>query len=244
MISEDTQVFFLEKDLAAVPANDSWLTEAERSHLGRLVIAKRRSDWRLGRWTAKCAVREYCRWENRLHEIQIATLPSGAPRVSLPGQATNPEISISHCDGVSFCVVGPAGNSLGCDIERLEDREEHFIATFFTPEEMFILGNLGLAEADRRVIANLFWSAKESYLKATAEGLRRDTREVNVQLSPANPISPPFRRANNWESFTVTADNRRTRGFWRVAGKFVQTVIGTVRAPAPVGMFRDCGVNS
>ena len=39
-----------------VPPGDAWLSARERAVLAGLRLAKRRDDWRLGRWTAKTAV--------------------------------------------------------------------------------------------------------------------------------------------------------------------------------------------
>ena len=44
-----------------VPADDEWLTGAEHDVLAGLTMAKRRADWRLGRWTAKDAGRRGAR---------------------------------------------------------------------------------------------------------------------------------------------------------------------------------------
>ena len=52
-------VYWLEQVEGDVPPNDDWLSASEAACLARLRFAKRRADWRLGRWTAKCAVSEY-----------------------------------------------------------------------------------------------------------------------------------------------------------------------------------------
>ena len=49
-------VYWLEQSEADVPTADDWLSENEVARLNSLRVAKRRADWRLGRWTAKCAV--------------------------------------------------------------------------------------------------------------------------------------------------------------------------------------------
>ena len=40
----------------SLPADDDWLSEAEREVLAGLRFDRRRRDWRLGRWTARRAL--------------------------------------------------------------------------------------------------------------------------------------------------------------------------------------------
>jgi hypothetical protein len=50
------RVYLLEQRQAAVPAGNDWLCDDEIQSLNTMRFLKRRTDWRLGRWTAKCAV--------------------------------------------------------------------------------------------------------------------------------------------------------------------------------------------
>jgi 4'-phosphopantetheinyl transferase len=52
-------VYWLDQTQADVPAGDEWLCAREAACLARLRFAKRRADWRLGRWTAKRALAAY-----------------------------------------------------------------------------------------------------------------------------------------------------------------------------------------
>ena len=56
-------VYWLEQSDGDVPVGDGWLSAGERATLDRLRIPKRRADWRLGRWTAKCAAAAYLNLE-------------------------------------------------------------------------------------------------------------------------------------------------------------------------------------
>src|ERR1700752_3710449 len=49
-------VHWLEQTEADVPAENQWLNANEILRLNPMRIPKRRTDWRLGRWTAKQAV--------------------------------------------------------------------------------------------------------------------------------------------------------------------------------------------
>jgi 4'-phosphopantetheinyl transferase len=49
-------VYWLEQTEADVPTGNDWLSASEVERLNGMRFAKRRTDWRLGRWTAKCAL--------------------------------------------------------------------------------------------------------------------------------------------------------------------------------------------
>ena len=49
-------VVWLQRRLHDVPAGDEWLSARELDVQARLLVPKRRADWRLGRWTAKAAL--------------------------------------------------------------------------------------------------------------------------------------------------------------------------------------------
>ena len=50
------QVYLIEQREEDVPESNDWLAERERNHVRTLTFLKRRADWRLGRWAAKCAI--------------------------------------------------------------------------------------------------------------------------------------------------------------------------------------------
>lgn len=53
------QVYWLEHRAEDVPPMDDWLSAGETVSLNGFRFAKRRADWRLGRWTAKHAVASF-----------------------------------------------------------------------------------------------------------------------------------------------------------------------------------------
>jgi len=52
-------IYWLGQTQADIPAGNDWLSVSECVCLNGLHFAKRRDDWRLGRWTAKCAVASF-----------------------------------------------------------------------------------------------------------------------------------------------------------------------------------------
>jgi 4'-phosphopantetheinyl transferase len=213
-------VGWLRAELGEVPEDDAWLFPAERERLASLHLPWRRADWRLGRWAAKKAVAAHL--GHPVGPIEIRPAADGAPEAFLNGLPAQAVISLTHRAGRAVCAAAPAGCRLGCDLEAVEPRSDAFIADFFTLDERSFVA---LApEAHRPLLANLIWSAKESALKALREGLRRDTRSVEITLRDEGD--------GGWSPFT--ADCMETfqtfHGWWRLEGDLLLTVAA---APAP-----------
>src|SRR4051812_7173438 len=104
----------------------------------RWTIPKRRSDWRLGRWTAKAAVAKLvARWWTGPIEIRAAD--SGAPEVFFGSVRAKVTISISHRNGLACCVAIPGTAALGCDLEAPEPRSPAFVDDYFTESEKALI---------------------------------------------------------------------------------------------------------
>ena len=223
-------------DVADVPVGDAWLGARERIVLARLRLAKRRGDWRLGRWIAKCALRAWLAEAGsgvESAEIEILAADSGAPIAWRHGEAAPASVSIAHRDGVALAAVSSRGALLGCDLEVIEPRSPAFVADWFTGGECQLIDDA--APEERPLVANLIWSAKESGLKALSVGLRRDTRSADVRLVDD--------AADGWRRLTVAMQPEQTRldGWWRTIYHdergFVLTVVGDESTP-PVPLAR------
>lgn len=213
-------VYVLEQREEDVPTSNNWLSLCERDHVRTLTFLKRRTEWRLGRWTAKCAVAAL---QNipldpaRLASIEVCPASSGAPRLFLHGVPANVTISLSHRSGIAVCALARTFVRLGCDLEFVEPHSAAFIADYFTLEEQNLIERV--ASSDRSRLVAMLWSAKESALKALEEGLRRDTRSVAVQ--PAN-----LSFGNGWSSLQVqSVEGDVFHGWWRQAEEIVETVV-------------------
>ena len=222
-------VFWFERSADSIPSHDGWLGAAELACLAAFRFPKRRADWLLGRWTAKCAVASVLNEPSPFADIEIRAAPSGAPTVYIRGQPAPVKISLSHRAGIACCATTLDAIALGCDLEVVEPRSPAFVSDYFTREERDLIARSGTAERPRLV--TLLWSAKESALKALGVGLRADTRSVSV--------------AGLHESgcLTLRCAAGELYGWWQSAGQLVRTLVcacgpGELRGPDFHGCLR------
>lgn len=160
-----------------------FLSLSERRTYDRLRFPKRRSEWLLGRWTAKQLLRRSLDGyqELALTAISVEADPDGAPYLSVEGEGRLPaSLSISHRGGRAVCALSPAlSPAIGVDLEQVEPRSKAFVEDFLTSAEAARVWAVPPERRDTLVTA--IWSAKEAVLKALREGLRIDTRAVEVQ---------------------------------------------------------------
>ena len=176
------------------PNEDAWqqcLSPQEREKFADLRFPKRQRDWLLGRWTAKELLLKHPELHNRYQaqELTIANREQGAPYVLLPQKQELPGcLSISHSHNRAFCAYTPnSALSIGADLEKIEAHPQYFIEDYFTPFE--IEQYLGMTKERHPLYSTLFWSSKEAVLKALHQGLHRDTREVELDLTSIEPTA-------------------------------------------------------
>ncbi len=231
MSARHIDVYWLECSGADLPPDNTWLTAEGLLLLRTFRVPKRRNDWRLGRWTAKQAVAAYLHLAadpKSLAGIEIRATDGGAPDVLLPHRPAPVSISISHCNDVAACAVSQAGAALGCDLEAVAPRSDVFVADYFVESEQALIARSPASH--RPWLATLLWSAKESALKALGEGLRLDTRSVEVRLEPDSD-------GGEWRPLMVLAeDGRSFAGWWCHDQDFVRTLVAS---PAPNLPLRD-----
>jgi 4'-phosphopantetheinyl transferase len=121
--------------------------------------------------------------------------------------------------------VTRAGAALGCDLELVEPRSDAFAADYFTAEEQSLAARAG---PDRHRLLTLLWSGKESALKALGEGLRLDTRCVEVRPSRGDAI---------WQPMQVARSNGEIlHGWWQQSGGVVRTLVCSPATGPPKGL--------
>ncbi len=222
---------------ADVPADAGWLTDTELQLLVAFRIPKRRDDWRLGRWAAKRAVAAALGRPTgaarrgisaaTLGRIEILRAEDGAPEarvedVEAPGRAL--ALSISHSHGTAFAAAAVGSGALGVDIEAVEPRSDRFVADYFTADEAARVR--AASAADRPLLANLTWAAKEAALKALRTGLRLDTRAVVVERIGAAEFTVRMPGGACWD------------GSWCEADGLVRTILW---APVSASRAADAG---
>jgi 4'-phosphopantetheinyl transferase len=203
---------------AEVPRGDAWLSARERAVLAGLRVAKRRDDWRLGRWTAKAAVAVWLGVDPE--RVEVLAAADGAPDAWLDGAPAPVSLSLSHRAGRALAAVGDLPAAVGCDLELVEPRSGPFVREWLTAGEQAALGPLDGAARD--VAANLMWAGKEAAAKVRREGLRLDVRHAEVEIGAAG---------SGWRPLTVRwLEGDTTAGWWCAADGWVMTIAGS---PAP-----------
>jgi 4'-phosphopantetheinyl transferase len=227
-------VYWLEQNQADVPAENDWLSTKEVVFQDSLRFAKRRADWRLGRWTAKRTVAVCLRLPCSplaLARLEICPAPTGAPEVFLENKRAGLTISISHRSDRAICAVGPAAVELGCDLERIEPHSDAFLADYFTAQEQALVARQPGPERLR--LLALLWSGKESALKALHAGLALDTRSVIVDL-----VSPTV-GDRGWSPFRVRFTGGRIfDGWWQAADPMVRTLVAAPPPAPPIALAK------
>jgi len=226
------EVHWLEQTEADLPEEDHWLSPGEALRSSGMRIAKRRKDWRLGRWTAKRAVAIHFGLPfnaRALAGIEILAAPSGAPEVFIGKEPAQATISISHRAGEAVCALAGGDVALGCDLELIEPRSGAFATDYFTAAEQALVADASVA--DQPKVLTLLWSAKESVLKALRVGLRLDLRRVTVD--PGDMLRGP---AEVWLPLEARCEEQIFRGWWRHTGLLVRTLVA-VPAPSYVTVY-------
>jgi phosphopantetheinyl transferase len=150
---------------------------------------QRQLEWLLGRIAAKDAARA---WNARtrhadldLHPAAFAIQadPDGQPMItSWPGPVPVPRISIAHSDGVAVAIAGET--PVGIDIERVAERDAHWLASFTTEAERRQLTTFGTAE--RTAWITRLWCAKEAFGKRLGHGVHHSGRDFEVRTMAAD----------------------------------------------------------
>jgi 4'-phosphopantetheinyl transferase len=231
---------WLSQGMADAPADDGWLSPRESAWLTRMRFPKRRSEFRLGRWTAKKALALYLGREASaaaLRSIEVDRTPDGAPAPLVDGRPADAYLTMTDRADQAVCLVGPAGTVLGCDLELVEPRSDAFVGDYLTPAEQRLVAAAGDGDA-RDLLANLVWCGKESALKVLRTGLRRDTRSVEVSFPAGSSV-------DGWVPMSVRAvEGAVFPGWWQRFGAFVLTLAATEAFAPPRPLASPPGLAS
>jgi 4'-phosphopantetheinyl transferase len=231
-------VRWLARGVHDVPESADWLSPEESARLASLRFAKRHTEVRLARWTAKLAVVRALDLDDdasALARVEIRAAPTGAPAVFVGDERAPVAVSMTDRADWAVCVVAPVGLAVGCDLELVEARTDAFLGDWFTPSEQDLVRGATPGDA-RQLVANLVWSAKESALKALETGLRRDTRSVEVDV--VEDVG-----GERWARLVVrTEEGAAFPGWWRRYGAFVLTFTADADCGPPVSLEEPPGL--
>lgn len=150
---------------------------------------QRQLEWLLGRIAAKDAARAWSALTGGtapdLHPAAFAIQndPHGQPVVtSWPAPTPVPCISIAHSHGVAIAIA--AGAPVGIDIERIAERDAHWLASFTTGAERRQLTAFG--DAERAAWITRLWCAKEAFGKRLGQGVHRSAQDFEARAWAAD----------------------------------------------------------
>jgi 4'-phosphopantetheinyl transferase len=212
-----------------VPTHDEWLTPDERAVLAGLAVAKRRGDWRLGRWTAKNLVAAVV--DVPVDRVEVRAADDGAPEALVDGAATEVSLSLSHRDRIAVAAVAPSPTVVGIDLETLETRSDAFVREWLSDEERATLPSAGTAR-DVRVLCS--WTGKEASAKVLRGGLRLAVQHAVVTPNPsAGSVA--------WSPLLVAWAHERVEhhGWWRVDDHSVIAVVTDQPMDPPIALRAD-----
>jgi phosphopantetheinyl transferase (holo-ACP synthase) len=173
-------IFF--EDIRQLPLGD-YLSIEEFALYKWLPVSKQK-DYLAGRYSAKKVLREYTKREHArdvaLKDIIIMSNPGRGVQFTIFGDALEipAHLSISHCNERGVAVLASA--PLGVDIEEIRIFKVETLCAFLTPQEKVFLCES--PSKDHPLVATLFWSFKEAYLKALGKGIIIHPRTVNISL--------------------------------------------------------------
>lgn len=221
-----TELGWLTRELGDVPRHDRWLSDEEREVLSSLRVAKRRVDWRLGRWAAKAAV---AAWRGVAPEsVAIIAADDGAPQARIDGDHADVALSLSHRRGRALAAVANGSTALGCDLEAVEPRSPAFLREWLAPAERDLV--MTQTGEGRDLAANLVWTAKEAASKARRGGLRLNVRQATVELDDLGRCRGVWRPLRvRWQKDGVD------RGWWRADPEWVMALVSDPGAEEPPG---------
>lgn len=216
-------VYWLEQTEQDMAVEDDWLSPEEVARLRNMRFAKRRADWRLGRWTAKRAL-ACCLGlapdPRTLAAIEMHPTSSGAPAVFIARRKQTLHISLSHCCDRALCAITLSNAPVGCDLEVAEVRSDAFVTDYFTATEQAYVRNVPPPE--RWQVLALLWTAKECALKALEVGLRLDTRLAVVSLSDTEVSD------SCWRPLQVSCPKENIFvGFHSRTDKYIRTIVSS-----------------
>ncbi|WP_252508900.1 4'-phosphopantetheinyl transferase family protein [Paenibacillus peoriae] len=139
----------------------------ECSYFESLVFHRRKSNFVLGRLSAKQAVSVLLS-EPDLRNVSVESGVFGQPMLRINGVHSY-QVSIAHCDYIGAAVVFPEAHPMGIDIERIDSKRNKTIQSQLTAEEKERISVVrGIEEYS--ALLTVFWTVKEALSKILRTG--------------------------------------------------------------------------
>ena len=166
----------LSRPVDEVTALHELLDSAERNRAGKFRAERDRRRFVVAHATLRIVLAEYAGLEP--HRVKFTVRPGGKPVLARNSATGALHFNLSHSGELALCAV--ADREVGVDLEQLEhhDDMQRVAQHFFSEVEARTLGTL--SGMDRTHFFFRTWVRKEAYLKASGEGLARDTRRFTV----------------------------------------------------------------
>jgi 4'-phosphopantetheinyl transferase len=165
---------------------DALLTADEREKVARYRFEKDRHTSLVTRALVRTVLSRYA--EVQPADWRFVANQYGRPEVSEPSEERSLRFNLSHTRGLVVCLVS-RGRDVGVDVED-RTRDGHLLDVadrFFSPFEVKALRALPPEEQMDRFF--LYWTLKESYIKARGMGLAISLSAFSFDLdSPKNGI--------------------------------------------------------
>lgn len=94
----------------------------------------------------------------------------------------NINYNISHSGNIVICAL--CDTVVGCDIEKIREIKNGVKEKYFSDSERSFLDSLNGTEIQKTFFE--FWTAKESYLKMTGEGIASCIKDIEIVFCPSN----------------------------------------------------------
>ncbi len=174
------------QDPALLARYDALMTPEEREKVSRFRFEKDRHTSLVTRALVRTALSRYA--DVAPADWRFVANEYGRPEIEEPREARSLRFNLSHTDGLVVCLVS-RGREVGVDVEdRTRGGDLLDVADrFFSPLEVKALRGLPLEEQMDRFF--LYWTLKESYIKARGMGLTIPLAAFSFELdSPGRGI--------------------------------------------------------
>jgi 4'-phosphopantetheinyl transferase len=149
----------------------------ECSYFESLLFQRRKSNFLLGRLSAKQAASVLLREQN-LRNISVETGVFGQPLLRTTG-VPGYQVSIAHCDDIGTAVVFPEAHPMGIDIERISPNRNKTMESQLTTEERERIAAVRGVE-EYSVLLTVSWTVKEAISKILRTGFTASLQVLEI----------------------------------------------------------------